>query len=168
MAEELQEKMAATGKVPYLDEGNKVILFDGGARRGLLPEKRRVFRGDGRTGLSLESGAGIQGAAETAEKLAVRPYRAQPVPDLREIRYLFVADAGGVREILLGGALLFLRRTLLPVYAAIAALVLVLLLLLLDVTIMMPALLGEAFNPVTLNLAVIFIAYVVIVTQAHK
>lgn len=74
-----------------------------------------------------------------------------------------VSPIAGVGEILLGGALLFLRRTLLPVYAAIAALVL----LLLDVMIMMPALLSEAFNPVTLNLAVIFIAYVVIVTQSH-
>ena len=75
-----------------------------------------------------------------------------------------ISPIAGVGEILLGGALLFLRRTLLPVYAAIAALVL----LLLDVMIMMPALLSEAFNPVTLNLAVIFIGYVVIVTQARK
>jgi hypothetical protein len=75
-----------------------------------------------------------------------------------------ISPIAGVGEILLGGALLFFRRTLLPVYAAIAALVL----LLLDVMIMMPALLSEAFNPVTLNLAVIFIGYIVIVTQARK
>lgn len=75
-----------------------------------------------------------------------------------------ISPIAGLGEILLGGALLFLRRTLFPVYAAIGALVL----LLLDVMIMMPALLSEAFNPVTLNLAVIFIAYVVIVTQARQ
>ena len=74
-----------------------------------------------------------------------------------------ISPIAGVGEILLGGALLFLRRTLLPVYAAIAALVL----LLLDVMIMMPLLLTEAFNPVTLNLAVMFIGYIVIVTQSH-
>ena len=74
-----------------------------------------------------------------------------------------VSPVAGAGEILLGGALLFMRRTLIPVYAAIASLVV----LLLDVMIMMPTLLNEAFNPVTLNLAVIFIGYIVVVTQAH-
>jgi hypothetical protein len=75
-----------------------------------------------------------------------------------------ISPIAGVGEILLGGVILFWRRSLLPVYAAIAALVV----LLLDVMIMMPALLSEAFNPVTLNLAVIFIGYIVIVTQARQ
>ena len=75
-----------------------------------------------------------------------------------------ISPIAGVGEILLGGALLLFKRTLVPVYAAIASLVV----LLLDVAIMMPALLTEAFNPVTLNLAVIFIGYVVIVTQARQ
>jgi len=74
-----------------------------------------------------------------------------------------ISPLAGVGEILLGGALLLFRRTLIPVYMAIASLIV----LLLDVAIMMPALLMEAFNPVTLNLAVIFIGYIVVVTQSH-
>jgi hypothetical protein len=74
-----------------------------------------------------------------------------------------ISPLAGVGEILLGGVILLWRKSLIPVHAAMAALVV----LLLDVMIMMPMLLTEAFNPVTLNLAVMFIGYIVVVTQPH-
>lgn len=74
-----------------------------------------------------------------------------------------ISPLAGMGEILLGIAVLLLRKTLLPIYAAIA----MLLVLLLDVVVFMPGLLIEAFNPVTTNLAAMFAAYVVVMTQAH-
>ena len=56
---------------------------------------------------------------------------------------------------------LIFRYSLLPVYIAIAMLVI----LLIDVALIMPTLLAEAFNPVTINIATIVIAYFVCVTQ---
>ena len=73
-----------------------------------------------------------------------------------------ISPLAGVLEILLGLSLVLWRRSLLPVYAAIALLAA----LLFDVMLVRPDLLIEAFNPVTLNLATMFIGYVVIVTQA--
>ncbi|QNA87545.1 DoxX family membrane protein [Massilia sp. Dwa41.01b] len=70
--------------------------------------------------------------------------------------------AGGM-EIVLGVALLAWRGSLVPVYAAL----LLLFGLLLDVMIVMPGLLAEAFNPLTTNVAAMFAGYVVIVTQRH-
>lgn len=74
-----------------------------------------------------------------------------------------ISPLAGVLEILLGLVLVVWRTSLIPVYAAIALLAA----LLVDVMILKPSLLTEAFNPVTLNLATMFIAYVVIVTQTH-
>lgn len=73
----------------------------------------------------------------------------------------FMSPLAGVGEILLGAALLLFRKTLVPVYVAIVLLIG----LLLDVALVMPGLLAEAFNPVTLNLAALFVAYVVVTTQ---
>ncbi|SDI97008.1 DoxX-like family protein [Pseudomonas flavescens] len=59
------------------------------------------------------------------------------------------AALAGVAEILLGLAILLLRRQRWPLCLALAALIL----LLVDVAIFVPALLADAFNPVTVNLA---------------
>lgn len=75
----------------------------------------------------------------------------------------FVSPMAGMLEVVLGIALLAWRTSLWPVYVAIAALVV----LLLDVALVMPGLLIEAFNPVTVNVSALFIGYVVIVTQGH-
>lgn len=76
----------------------------------------------------------------------------------------FLSPLAGVGEILLGSAVLLFRKALMPVYAAVVLLIG----LLLDVLVVMPGLLVEAFNPVTLNLAGIFIAWIVIMTQGTR
>lgn len=67
----------------------------------------------------------------------------------------------GVLEILLALAIVFFRRSLVPVYIAGIALIA----LLVDVMIVMPALLFEAFNPVTINIASIALACIACVTH---
>ncbi len=69
---------------------------------------------------------------------------------------------GGYMEIILGLAILFYRRSLIPVYGAI----LLLLILLIDVALVLPSLLIEAFNPVSINLVCIAMAIIVIKTQS--
>ena len=69
----------------------------------------------------------------------------------------------GVLEIILALSILLLKKSLIPVYFA----MILLIVLLLDVMIIMPSLLIEAFNPVTINLATIVIAYFVCITQIH-
>ena len=63
---------------------------------------------------------------------------------------------GGVAEIVLGLLIVLYRRAIWPVSVAILAL----LLLLLDIMIMMPQLLVEAFNPVTINLAGLVLGWI--------
>jgi len=72
-----------------------------------------------------------------------------------------VSPMAGVMEVLLGLSIVFLKRTLLPIYAAIILLVV----LLLDVAIVMPSLLIEAFNPVTINVVSIALAYFICITH---
>ena len=72
-----------------------------------------------------------------------------------------VSPIAGAFEIVLGLAIIFLKRSLIPVYIAAAALVI----LLIDVIIVIPGLLAEAFNPVTINVVSIVLAYLVWVTQ---
>lgn len=67
----------------------------------------------------------------------------------------------GVFEILLAASIVLYKNTLVPVYFAIVILVA----LLLDVMLVMPGLLIEAFNPVTINIVSIVIAYFVCITQ---
>lgn len=73
----------------------------------------------------------------------------------------FISPVAGVLEVVLGLSLLLMRKSLLPVYIAIASLVM----LLLDVMLIMPSLLTAAFNPVTTNLVAIAMAYIVVVTR---
>lgn len=68
--------------------------------------------------------------------------------DVHGLPHSLIATAGA-GEIILGLAILLLRRQRWPLWLALAALVL----LLVDVAIFAPALLSEAFNPLTLNLA---------------
>jgi len=67
----------------------------------------------------------------------------------------------GVFEILFGLSIAFFRRSLVPIYIAIVLLII----LLVDVALVMPNLLAEAFNPVTINIATIVIAHIVCITH---
>jgi hypothetical protein len=69
----------------------------------------------------------------------------------------------GVFEIFLGLSILLLKRRLMPVYFA----GLLLVVLLIDVMLVMPSLLIEAFNPVTINLVSIAMAYLVVITHPY-
>lgn len=69
----------------------------------------------------------------------------------------------GVLEIILALSILLFKNSLIPVYFAITLLIV----FLLDVMVIMPSLLIEAFNPVTINLASIVIAYFVCITHTH-
>ena len=72
-----------------------------------------------------------------------------------------ISTIAGVMEILLGLSIVLLRRSLAPIYIAIIMLVA----LLVDVAFVMPMLLVDAFNPVTINVASIVIGYIVVITQ---
>lgn len=72
-----------------------------------------------------------------------------------------IALTGGILEIVLGLLIIGLTKTLVPVYIAIT----MLFVLLIDVAIVMPQLLVEAFNPVTINVVSIVMGYFVIITQ---
>jgi uncharacterized membrane protein YphA (DoxX/SURF4 family) len=74
-----------------------------------------------------------------------------------------VAPIAGVIEILLGISIVVFRNSLAPVYVGIVLLIA----LLLDVILIMPSLLIGAFNPVSINIAIIVIAYFVCVTQSY-
>ena len=69
-----------------------------------------------------------------------------------------VAYTGGVLEMVLALAILFLRKSLWPVYIAAAALVI----LLLDVIVFAPHLLTGAFNPVTTNIMALYLCYIIV------
>lgn len=73
-----------------------------------------------------------------------------------------LSQVAGVLEIGLAFLILIFRNTLFPVYIAALALIL----LLIDVAIVMPSLLVEAFNPVSTNLMGLLLCYLVFYTQA--
>lgn len=75
-----------------------------------------------------------------------------------ELPYRQIAFVAGVAEIALGLALILLRRQLWPVWVALVAFIL----LLLDVALFSPALLVQAFNPVSTNIAGIGLCLVAI------
>lgn len=70
----------------------------------------------------------------------------------------------GIIEIVLGGLIIFYRKTLLPIY--VSALALFLLLLFVGVT--SPNYLIEAFNPVTTNILGLGFCYLIIIIDRHK
>lgn len=70
----------------------------------------------------------------------------------------------GISELALGICILVLRRSLVPVYLSAALLIG----LLFDTLLMMPSLLIEAFNPVTINLVSLAMAYFAIITHGHE
>ncbi|MEC7119649.1 MAG: DoxX-like family protein [Pseudomonadota bacterium] len=67
-----------------------------------------------------------------------------------------IALMGGVAEIILGLLIVFYQRAIWPVALAMLGLVL----LLLDVMLVMPQLLVEAFNPVTINIAGLVLGWI--------
>lgn len=67
-----------------------------------------------------------------------------------------IALMGGLAEIVLGLLIVLYRRAIWPVLLAMLGL----LLLLLDVALMMPQLLVEAFNPVTINVAGLVLGWI--------
>ena len=73
-----------------------------------------------------------------------------------------IAAAGGVAEILLGSMLLLLRRQRWPLLLAGGAL----LLLLIDVALLSPHLLTQAFNPLSTNLAALALCAVAWLAEA--
>lgn len=72
-----------------------------------------------------------------------------------------MSQAAGVGEIMLALALLFWRRSLLPVHFA----AFLLIVLLIDVAIVAPALIIEAFNPLSVNLACLALCWVIHLSQ---
>jgi len=76
---------------------------------------------------------------------------------------VIVSPIAGIFEILLALSIVLFKNSLIPIYLAVALLVG----LLIDVMLIMPMLLIEAFNPVTTNLASIVIAYFVFITHKY-
>ena len=76
---------------------------------------------------------------------------------------VIISPIAGILEIILALSILLFKNSLIPIYLAIVSLIA----LLLDVMLIMPSLLIEAFNPVTINLATIVIAYFVCITHKH-
>ena len=74
-----------------------------------------------------------------------------------------ISPIAGMFELLLGLSIVLFKRSLKPIYLA----VVLLFALLLDVMLIMPGLLIEAFNPVTINVASIMIAYFICITHKH-
>lgn len=68
-----------------------------------------------------------------------------------------VSLLAGIGEILLGGSIIFFRKSIIPIYIA----VVVLLLLLLFVGFVSPEYLVEAFNPVTTNMLGLSFCYLI-------
>ena len=75
---------------------------------------------------------------------------------------LIFSPLAGALEILLGACIAFYKRSLVPVYLAMLALIA----LLIDVAVIAPVLLLEAFNPVTINVASFGLGYIICVTQS--
>jgi hypothetical protein len=74
---------------------------------------------------------------------------------------LLFSQVAGVFEIILAGLIVIMRHTLWPVYIAMFLLIA----LLIDVAIVMPELLVEAFNPVSINTAGIALAVIIMISQ---
>lgn len=72
-----------------------------------------------------------------------------------------LSPLAGILEIALAIAIITLRKSLLPVYIAAVALTI----LLIDVALIKPELLTEAFNPVTINIASLFLCYITFISQ---
>jgi len=72
-----------------------------------------------------------------------------------------ISPIAGAFEILLALSIIVFRKTLIPIYIAVFSLVV----LLLDVALIMPSLLIEAFNPVSINLVCIVLGYFVYLTH---
>lgn len=68
-----------------------------------------------------------------------------------------VSLLAGIGEVLLGGSIIFFRKSIIPIYVA----VVVLLLLLLFVGFVSPEYLVEAFNPVTINMLGLSFCYLI-------
>ena len=68
-----------------------------------------------------------------------------------------VSLLAGIGEVLLGGSIIFFRKSIIPIYVA----VVVLLLLLLFVGLVSPKYLVEAFNPVTTNMLGLSFCYLI-------
>lgn len=91
-----------------------------------------------------------------------------------EIEFVRLSGAGisaeiaspiaGILEILLGLFIIFLRSSLWPVYVAAMSLVA----LLLYSAALMPALLIEAFNPVSTNILGLFLCYIAVNSQTYN
>jgi len=77
---------------------------------------------------------------------------------------LLLSQVAGVMEMILAGLIIFIRHTLWPVYIAMFSL----LLLLIDVAIVMPELLVDAFNPVSINTACLVLGLIVVISQIPK
>ena len=72
-----------------------------------------------------------------------------------------VSTVAGILEIILAMMIIFLRQTLLPVYIA----AFLLAALLIDVAIIKPSLLAEAFNPVSTNISGLMLCYIIFLSQ---
>ncbi|MCF6300320.1 MAG: DoxX-like family protein [Proteobacteria bacterium] len=77
---------------------------------------------------------------------------------------LLFSQAAGVLEIMFASLIVIMRHTLWPVYTAIF----VLFFLLLDVAMVMPELLVEAFNPVSINTASLTLCWIIVISQLPK
>lgn len=77
---------------------------------------------------------------------------------------LVFSQLAGVLEIMLAGLIMTMRLTMWPVYVA----MFLLFALLIDVAIVMPELLVEAFNPVSINTAGLVLGLVVVLAQPPK
>ena len=75
-----------------------------------------------------------------------------------------ISTIAGVMEIVLGLCIVLLRKSLTPIYIAIIMLVA----LLVDVVFVMPMLLVDAFNPVTINISSIVVGYLIVITQQNS
>ena len=75
-----------------------------------------------------------------------------------------ISPLAGISEVLLGCAIIFLRKLDIVIYAAAGAL----LGLLAYVAIMSPSYLAEAFNPVTTNILGMGLCYLILLTQKHS
>ncbi len=77
---------------------------------------------------------------------------------------IIISTLGGVLEIILAGLLIFMRRSLIPVYLATT----LLLVLLIDVAVVKPELLIEAFNPVSINMVSLALCWIVAISHQEK
>ncbi len=80
------------------------------------------------------------------------------------INALLFSQIGGALEIVLAALIILMRYSLWPVYIAMFMLVF----LLIDVAIIMPQLLVEAFNPVSTNTAGLVLGLIVVISQLPK